>query len=337
MIDFRSDTVTRPGKAMLEAMISAPVGDDVFGEDPTVNELEAFASEMFGMEDALYCASGTMTNQIAIKVHTKPGDEVICDVNSHVYVYEGAGIAFNSGCQVRTLAGDRGRITADQIGTAINPDDVHRGRSRLVSLENSSNRGGGSCYDWEQIIYIKSLCDQQKLRLHLDGARLFNAMVEKKEDPKDYGKAFDSISICLSKGLGAPVGSLLLGSMEFIKDARRIRKVFGGGMRQAGIIAAGGLYALRNNVNRLKDDHANAKRIADVLLKKSFTGKMLPVETNIIIFEVKENYSASTLAAELKKKGILVIPISNTQIRLVLHLDISEEMVNQTIETLQQL
>lgn len=337
MIDFRSDTVTRPGESMLKAMLAAPVGDDVFGEDPTVNELEAFASQMFGMEAALYCASGTMTNQIAIKVHTKPGDEVICDVNSHVYVYEGAGIAFNSGCQVRPLYGDSGRITADQVATAINPDDVHRGRSRMVSLENTSNRGGGSCYEWEEFTRIKSLCDQHQLGLHLDGARLFNAMVEKNEDPKEYGKIFDSISICLSKGLGAPVGSLLLGSMNFIKEARRVRKVFGGGMRQAGIIAAGGLYALRNNVNRLKDDHSNAKRIADVILKKSFTGKMLPVETNIIIFEVKENYTAVSLTAELRKRGILVIPISPTQIRIVLHLDISEEMVQQTIEALHQL
>lgn len=337
MIDFRSDTVTRPGESMLKAMLAAPVGDDVFGEDPTVNELEAYASEMFGMEAALYCASGTMTNQIAIKVHTRPGDEVICDVNSHVYVYEGAGIAFNSGCQVRPLSGDRGRITADQVASAINPDDVHRGRSRLVSLENTSNRGGGSCYDWEQITYIQSLCGQHHLRLHLDGARLFNAIVEKNEDPKDYGKIFDSISICLSKGLGAPVGSLLLGSKDFIKEARRVRKVFGGGMRQAGIIAAGGLYALQYNVNRLKDDHSNAKRIADEILKKPFAGRMLPVETNIIIFEVKENYTAASLTTELKKRGILVIPISPTQIRIVLHLDISEEMVLQTIKALHQL
>ncbi len=337
MIDFRSDTVTRPGQAMLNAMMNAPVGDDVFGEDPTVNELEASAADMFGTEAALYCASGTMTNQIAIKVHTRPGDEVICDINSHVYVYEGAGIAFNSGCQARPLLGDRGRITADQVATAINPDDVHRGRSRLVSLENTSNRGGGSCYDWEQITYIRELCNQNRLSLHLDGARLFNAIVEKDEDPKDYGRIFDSISICLSKGLGAPVGSLLLGTKEFIREARRVRKVFGGGMRQAGIIAAGGLYALRNNITRLKEDHSNAKKIADELLKKPFTGKMLPVETNIIIFEVKDNYSAESLTAELKKRGILVIPISSSQIRLVLHLDISEEMVHQTIDALHQL
>lgn len=337
MIDYRSDTVTKPGEEMRKAMLNAPVGDDVFGEDATVNELESYISAMFGMEAALYCPSGTMTNQIAIKVHTRPGDEVICDADSHVYVFEGGGIGFNSGCQARTINGERGRISADQIGDVINPDDVHRGRSRLVCLENTSNMGGGSCYDFEQITYIRSLCDHHLLKMHLDGARLFNALVEKNESPASYGNIFDSISICLSKGLGAPVGSLLLGSKEFIKEARRIRKVFGGGMRQAGIIAAGGLYALQNNIERLKEDHHHAKKIAEVLLQKPFTGKMLPVETNIIIFEVVENYTASSLAAKLKEKGILVIPISKSQVRMVFHLDISPDMVSQTIEILHQL
>lgn len=337
MIDYRSDTVTKPGEEMRKAMLNAPVGDDVFGEDATVNELESYISAMFGMEAALYCPSGTMTNQIAIKVHTRPGDEVICDANSHVYVFEGGGIGFNSGCQARTINGERGRISADQIRDVINPDDIHRGRSRLVCLENTSNMGGGSCYDFEQITYIRSLCDHHQLKMHLDGARLFNALVEKNESPASYGNIFDSISICLSKGLGAPVGSLLLGSKEFIKEARRIRKVFGGGMRQAGIIAAGGLYALQNNIERLKEDHHHTKKIAEVLLQKPFTGKMLPVETNIIIFEVVENYTATSLAAKLKEKGILVIPISKSQVRMVFHLDISPDMVSQTIEILHQL
>ncbi len=337
MIDFRSDTVTKPGEGMLEAMMQAKVGDDVFHEDPTVNELEKYTAGLFGMEAALYCPSGTMTNQIAIKVHTQPGCEIICDSTSHVFVYEGGGIAFNSGCQVRTLQGDRGRITAEQISQVINPEDVHRPRTRLVSLENTSNRGGGSCYEWEAILAIKQLCIDHKLSLHLDGARLFNALVEKGESPQQYGNVFDSISICLSKGLGAPVGSLLLGSDAYIQEARRIRKVFGGGMRQAGFIAAAGLYALKNNVESLKTDHKHAKKIAESLLKKTFVGKMLPVETNIIIFEVTEDYSAKTLAETFKNSEILVIPISPTQIRMVLHLDITENMVNETIQFIDSL
>lgn len=337
MIDYRSDTFTMPGTEMRKAMMDAPVGDDVFGEDPTVNALESYIAGLFEMEAALFCPSGTMTNQIAIKAHTQPGDEVICDINSHVYMFEGAGIAANSACQARTVQGDRGRITVGQVASVINPEDVHRGRSRLVCLENTANMGGGSCYDWEQITDIHALCRHHQLKLHLDGARLFNALVEKNENPKDYGRLFDSISICLSKGLGAPVGSVLLGTKEFIKQARRIRKVFGGGMRQAGIIAAGGLFALKHNITRLKDDHLHAKAIAEVLLQKPFTGKMFPVETNIIIFEVVENYTASSLAARLKQEGILVIPISKTQIRMVLHLGITSEMVAKTMDTLHQL
>ncbi|HYC28053.1 MAG TPA: GntG family PLP-dependent aldolase, partial [Chitinophagaceae bacterium] len=237
IIDYRSDTVTRPGKGMLEAMMQAPVGDDVFGEDPSINELEALSARMFGMEAGLYCPSGTMTNQIAIKCHTQPGDEVICDATAHVYQYEGGGISFNSGASVRLLQGERGRVSAHQVEEAINPDDVHKARTSLVCLENTSNRGGGSCYDMREIRRIRQVCDQQGLTLHLDGARLFNAIVAKGQDPHEYGKVFHSISICLSKSLGAPVGSVLLGSNEMIRKARRIRKVFGGGMRQAGFIA----------------------------------------------------------------------------------------------------
>jgi threonine aldolase len=337
MTDYRSDTFTKPSQQMLEAMFRAEVGDDVFGEDPTINKLEALSAEIFGMEAALFCASGTMTNQIAIKCHTQPGDEVICDKLSHVYIYEGGGIAFNSGCQVKPIEGDRGRITADQVKGSINPDDLHKPVTRLVSLENTANRGGGSCYEWGDLTSIKEVCLENKLTLHLDGARVFNAIVAMKESPKDYGALFDSISVCLSKGLGAPVGSVLLGTKDFIHKARRVRKVFGGGMRQAGYLAAAGIFALQNNVERLDTDHQHAKRIAEALLKKSFTGKMMPVETNIIIFEVTGSYTARSLADFLKKYDILVIAISETQVRMVLHLDVTEEMVEDTIQVIEVL
>jgi len=332
MIDFRSDTVTRPTPAMLESMRNAPVGDDVFGEDPSVNKLEALSAELFGMEAALFCPSGTMTNQIAIKCHTQPGDELICDKLSHIYQYEGGGIAFNSGASIRLIEGNRGRITADQVKESINPDDVHKPITTLVSLENTANRGGGSCYNFADIQSIKEICSQNNLKLHLDGARLFNAIVAKNETPAQYGEAFDSISVCLSKGLGAPVGSVLIGKKDFIKKARRIRKVFGGGMRQAGFIAAAGIFALEHNIERLAEDHAHAQMIASVLEKKDFIGTILPVETNIIIFEVKGRYTAPALAAKLKEQGIFVIAISPTQVRVVVHLDISPDQVNRTIE-----
>ncbi|MEO7314586.1 MAG: GntG family PLP-dependent aldolase [Ginsengibacter sp.] len=337
MIDFRSDTFTKPTAAMLEVMFSATVGDDVFREDPTVNLLEALTAEMFGMESGIFCPSGTMTNQIAIKCHTQPGDEVLCDKLSHVYIYEGGGIAFNSGCQVKPLQGDRGRINAEMVADAVNPDDVHKAASRLVCVENSANRGGGSCYNFTDLQLIKEVCLQNNLKFHLDGARLFNAIVENQESPKNYGEIFDSISICLSKGLGAPVGSVLLGQKTFIDKARRVRKVFGGGMRQAGYLAAAGIYALENNIERLSIDHLHAKEIAAVLLKKDFTGKMFPVETNIIIFEIKGTYTAQSLADAFKEYGILVIPISASQIRMVLHLDVSERMVKDTIKVVESL
>ncbi|HEY9340773.1 MAG TPA: GntG family PLP-dependent aldolase [Hanamia sp.] len=337
MTDYRSDTITKPTPAMLEAMFSAPVGDDVFHEDPSVNRLENMLSEKFGMEAGMFCASGTMSNQIAIKCHTQPGDEIICDKMSHVYLYEGGGIAFNSGCQVKTVEGDRGRIKAEQVLEVINPNDIHKASTKLVSLENTANRGGGSCYELEDIKNIKEACLQNNLKLHLDGARLFNALVEKKETPKEYGAIFDSISICLSKGLGAPVGSVLLGNKEFIQKARRVRKVFGGGMRQAGYLAAAGIFALENNVERLAEDHRHAKEIAEALLKKDFIGKMMPVETNILIFEVIKGYTAKSLDEEFLKHDISVIAISPTQIRIVLHLGISEEMVKKTIGVIEVL
>jgi threonine aldolase len=332
IIDLRSDTFTKPTPAMLEMMFNAKVGDDVFGEDPSVNQLEALAAEMFGMEAAVFCPSGTMTNQIGIKCHTQPGDEVICEQQSHVYIYEGGGIAFNSGSQVKALVGDRGRITAEQVAAAINPDDVHKARTSLVSLENTANRGGGSCYDFNEFQLIKEVCLQNKLKLHLDGARLWNALVANSESPKAYGELFDSISICLSKGLGTPLGSLLLGNFDYIKQARRVRKVFGGGMRQAGYMAAAGIYALENNIVRLGEDHHHAKQIAEALLQKDFIGKMMPVETNILIFEVTGSYTPKELCDTLKRYDILCLPISPTQVRMVTHLDITKEMVKDLIE-----
>ena len=337
MIDFRSDTFTKPAPSMLTAMFDAEVGDDVYGEDPTVNKLESYCAEIFGMEAAIFCPSGTMTNQIAIKCHTQPGDEVICDQLSHIYIYEGGGIAFNSLCSVRPIAGNLGRITADQVAEAINPDDIHKPRTTLVSLENTTNRGGGSCYAFSEIEKIKEVCIENKLALHLDGARLFNAMVAKEETPKQYGRIFDSISICLSKGLGTPAGSVLLGKKDFIKKARRIRKILGGGMRQAGYLAAAGIYALDNNIKRLAEDHLHAKMIAATLAKKNFTGAVLPVETNILIAEVSGIFTPVSFAEKLREKDIRVTPISKTQVRVVLHLDITKDMVKKTIEVIEEL
>ena len=337
IIDFRSDTVTKPSAAMLEAMMKAKVGDDVFGEDPSINELENMGASMFGMEAALFCPSGTMTNQIAIKCHTQPGDEVICDESSHIYQYEGGGIAFNSGASVKLIQGNYGRITAQQVKAVIQPDDAHRAHSSLVALENTSNRGGGSCYDFEEIKKIGEVCKENKLAFHLDGARLWNALVAKNETAIQYGETFDSISICLSKSLGCPVGSLLLGKKDFIKKARRVRKVFGGGMRQAGFIAAAGVYALQNNIERLAEDHAHTKQIAAAIAEKEFVHMLLPVETNIIIFELKENLTAPDLVARLKEHSILGYAISPNRVRLVVHLDINKEMVSKTIDVFNQL
>ena len=337
MIDFRSDTVTLPTPAMLAYMQAAPVGDDVFGEDPSINALEAKTASLFGMEAGLFCPSGTMTNQLAIKTHTQAGDEVICEELSHIYQYEGGGIASNSGASVKLLRGNRGRITADQVLAAIHPDDVHKPISKLVSLENTCNRGGGACYDFSEIEAIQKVAKSNGLGLHLDGARIFNAVVHKKEDPTQYGKVFDSISICLSKGLGAPVGSVLLGSTPFIKKARRWRKVFGGGMRQAGSLAAAGIYALDNHIERLKEDHTKALNIKDALLKKDFVKEIFEVETNIVIAHIEGKYNATQLAAALKEKNILVIAMTPALIRFVVHLDITNEMLASTLETIEKL
>jgi threonine aldolase len=338
LIDYRSDTVTKPTPAMLEAMMQAPVGDDVFGEDPTINALEQKAAQLFGMEAGLFCASGTMTNQIAIKAHTQPADEVVCDELSHIYQYEGGGIAFNSGCSVHLLKGDRGRVTAEQVKNAINnTEDIHKATTKLVSLENTVNRAGGSCYNFQEIEQIKEVCTLHNLALHLDGARLFNAIVANNETTQQYGNTFNSISICLSKGLGTPVGSVLLGTTAFIKKARRLRKVFGGGMRQAGFLAAAGIYALDNNIERLAKDHAHAKLIAAALSKKKFVTEILPVDTNIIIFQIAGRLNPIEFVEQMKAQNILMFAISPTHVRMVLHLDITESMVQRTIEVIEEL
>jgi threonine aldolase len=337
MIDLRSDTFTKPNEAMLQAMFAAQVGDDVFGEDETVNALEALAADIFGMEAALFCPSGTMTNQIAINCHTQPGDEVITETLSHVYIYEGGGIAKNSGAQVKALKGVQGKLAAEDVADAINPDDVHKAKTSLVCVENTTNRGGGACYDMEELAAIKEVCVANNLNFHLDGARLFNAIVAKHQNPKQYGELFNSISVCLSKGLGAPVGSVLLGSNQFIKQARRVRKVFGGGMRQAGYLAAAGIYALENNIGKLHADHAHAKAIAQGLLEKDFVGKMKPVETNIVIFEILHEKGPAYFCELLKAKNILCLPISKTEARMVTHLDVSEADVQQVVTAIHNL
>jgi threonine aldolase len=337
MIDLRSDTVTRPSKAMLEAMFSAAVGDDVFGDDPTVNALEAKAAALFGMEAGLFCSSGTMTNQIAIKVHTRPGDEVICNKLSHIYYYEGGGIAVNSGASVCLLDGDRGRITATDVREHINPDDIHRPVTRLVEIENTMNKGGGSVYDYNEVIAISNACKENGLKFHLDGARIFNALSVTGQKPSEYGRLFDSISVCLSKGLGAPVGSLLLGSEQFIKQARRVRKVLGGGMRQAGYLAAAGIYALDNNIMRLADDHRRAAQLATVLKELDFVDEVVPVETNIIFFRLVQNLSEVEFLNKLALKNIHALALSPQNIRFVTHLDFTDSMLEELLKVLKSI
>ncbi len=330
IIDLRSDTVTQPTPAMREAMMNAKVGDDVLEHDPSVKALEEKAAAMFGMEAALFCPSGTMTNQIGIRIQTQPQDQVICDQLSHIYWYEGGGPAYNSLVSLRLIQGDRGRIAAPQIEENINADDPHLPVTRLVSLENTANRAGGSCYDLEAIKAIRAVCDQHGLALHLDGARLFNTLTKTGDTPKDYGGLFDTISICLSKGLGAPVGSLLLSSDAALhKKALRVRKVLGGGMRQSGFLAAAGLYALENNIDRLKEDHRRAQVVARWLEKSDFVESILPVETNIVVFRLKEAHKVSHCLEALKKLEVLATPFGKGMIRFTLHLDVSEEMVEQ--------
>jgi threonine aldolase len=337
MIDFRSDTVTKPSEEMRQVMMQAEVGDDVFNEDPSILSLQKYGAELFGMEDALFCSSGTQTNQIAINVHTQPGGEVICHWESHIYKYEGGGIAKNSGVSVRLLDGDRGRLTVEAIRKWENPVDIHYPVTQLVSLEDTANRGGGAVYNYADIQQIKTWCVEKNLPLHLDGARLMNALVYNGMDAKEYAKPFDSISLCLSKGLGAPVGSLLIGTKEFIRQARRVRKVFGGGMRQAGFIAAAGEYALRNNVVRLQEDHDHALALEGCLNALPWVDHVLPVQTNIVVAIIKQADQRDPIISKLKEKGILCMAFGEGMLRFVTHIDVSPAQIDQTIESLKSL
>ncbi|MCC2546714.1 low-specificity L-threonine aldolase [Hymenobacter sp. BT175] len=335
IIDLRSDTVTRPSAAMLDAMLRAPVGDDVYEEDPTVRALEDAAAARFGLEAGLFCPSGTMTNQIAIKAHTEPLSEVICEQTAHVYLWEVGGIAFHSGASVALIPGDRGRVTAAQVEAAIRPDDnVHYPTSNLVCLENTSNRGGGSCYSMETIAAIAEVARRRKLAMHLDGARIFNALVATGQRAEDYGQYFDSISVCLSKGLGTPVGSVLLGSKAFVHKCRRIRKVMGGGMRQAGILAAAGLYALEHNVDRLADDHRHARELGATLQEQSYVAEVLPVETNLVIFRLRDEVKPESFLNHLGQHGIRASSFGPQMIRFVTHLDVDDAMIGRVQQAL---
>ena len=327
VIDLRSDTVTRPTPAMLAAMWAAPVGDDVYEEDPTVRRLEEATAARFGIEAGLFCPSGTMTNQIAIKAHTEPLSEVICEQTAHVYLWEVGGIAFHSGASVALVPGNRGRLTAAQVESAIRAENVHYPTTRLVCLENTHNRGGGSCYALEDLQAISDVARKHGLARHLDGARIFNALVATGQRSEDYGQYFDSISVCLSKGLGAPVGSVLLGSKAFIQRCKRIRKVMGGGWRQAGYLAAAGLYALENHVDRLADDHRRAAQLADTLRQQPYVAEVLNPETNLVIFRLHDTQPAAHFLAALERRGIRASNFGPQWVRFVTHLDVDDAMV----------
>ena len=328
IIDLRSDTVTKPTPKMLEAMMQAKVGDDVYDEDETVNALEEKIANLFGKEKALFFPSGTMANQTAIKLHTNPGDQVICDKYAHIFNYEGGGASFNSGVSCKLIDGNRGMFTAKQVEEAINPPDFyHSPLTRLVEIENTTNKGGGSCWDFDEILKIKSLCKTHNLGFHLDGARLWNALVAKKETTEQYGKAFDTISVCLSKGLGCPVGSVLVGDNAIMENAIRIRKILGGGMRQVGFLAAAGLYALDNNIERLAEDHKKAKYIAELLQQSNYVKNVESVETNIVIFELYEETSEKFLKS-LSDNKILITNMGNNKLRMVTHLEITDNKVD---------
>ena len=328
MINLISDTITKPTAPMLTAMMQAEVGDDVFGTDPSVNALEAMSAAMFGKEAALFCPSGTMTNQIALKTHTQPLEEVICDEKSHIFQSEVGGYAFHSGIAVNLLRGDYGIVDVDMVQKAIRPIADWQPKSSLVVLENTCNHGGGSYYTLSQVEPITQLCKEKGLNLHLDGARLFNALVETGETALAWGNAFDSISICLSKGLGAPVGSLLIGNQDFIKKARRIRKAFGGGMRQAGFLAAAGIYALENNIDRLKMDNDNARKTGEILRGLNFVENLRPVKTNIVIFDVKAPMTGDSFLKKIGEHGVQAVLFGPNTVRFVFHLHITENMVD---------
>jgi threonine aldolase len=335
IIDLRSDTVTRPTPAMLEAMFSAQVGDDVFDEDPTVKELEVKAAKMFSKEAGLFCPSGTMTNQISIRVLSEPQQEIICDKSSHIYYYEGGGIASNSGISIRLLDGDRGRINAKQVEENINPpENIHQPFTALVSIENTCNKGGGSYYTFQQMKEISEISRKHNLKTHLDGARIFNAITETDDSTVEIGKLFDTVSICLSKGLGAPVGSLILSSKENILKAKRVRKGFGGGMRQSGYLAAAGIYALDNNIKRLKDDHTRALKLAEALRALTFVENILPVETNIIVFKLRDDKPVKDFLKYLSDNNIKAVQFGIQTVRMVTHLDFNDDMLERTVRVL---
>jgi threonine aldolase len=334
-INLVSDTVTKPSYEMLQYMFNADVGDDVYKQDPTVVELEERVAAIFGMEAGLFFPSGTMANQTAIKLHTQPGEQLIADKYSHIFHFEAGGVSFNSGVSCCLLEGNRGMITAEQVASAINePDFYHSPLTTLVCLENTTNIGGGACYEMEELEKIKAVCDENGLKLHLDGARIWNALVAKRQNPKDFGKLFDTISVCFSKGLGAPVGSVLLGDKKTIQRALRIRKVLGGAMRQSGYLAAASIYALENNIKLLTEDHRRAKELANILKKKSWVASVEPVETNILIFSLVPEYKDEVLIEKLKQKNISISAVGNRKLRMVTHLDYREVMHTYVIETL---
>ncbi|MEO2069749.1 MAG: GntG family PLP-dependent aldolase [Zunongwangia sp.] len=337
-IDLRSDTVTKPTKGMLKAMMNAEVGDDVYKEDPSVNALEEKLAKLFGKDEALFFPTGSMANQAAIKLHTQPADQLICDKWAHVYNYEGGGASFNSGVSCKLVDGHRGMITAKQVEENINPPDFyHSPLTTLVCLENTTNKGGGACYDLEEIKKIRKVCNTHNLGLHLDGARLFNALVAKGESPKEYGKLFDTISVCLSKGLGTPMGSVLIGNKELMKGAMRIRKVLGGGMRQVGFMAAAGIYALDNHIERLAEDHKRAAEIAETLSMQAYIGAVEPVETNIIIFNLKDASAEAEFNKILQKNSIRISALGKGKLRIVTHLDYTEGMHQKFLSVLKNI
>jgi threonine aldolase len=334
-INLISDTVTTPTPEMLTAMMQAEVGDDVFNADPTVNTLQEKAAQLFGMEAALFFPSGTMANQTAIKLHTQPGDKLFCDKWAHVFNFEGGGAAFNSGVSCHLIDGERGMFTAAQLADAASGRaDIHVPYARLVCVENTTNKGGGACWGFEELKKISAVCKENELAYHLDGARLFNALVAKNQTAQQYGMVFDTISICLSKGLGAPIGSILLGSKEHIAKAFRIRKLFGGAMRQVGYLAAAGIYALDNHVERLAEDHAKATSIGAVLASCSYIEKVEPIETNIVIFYTNDTVNDVNFIQQLKEKGILITSMGNGKLRMVTHLDITDEMLEKLLKEL---
>jgi len=337
-IDLRSDTVTRPTKAMLEAMMNAEVGDDVYKEDPTVNALEEKLATMFGMDEALFFPTGSMANQAAIKLHTQPGEQLICDKWAHVFNYEGGGVSFNSGVSCKLVDGDRGMITASQVEENINaPDFYHSPLTSLVCLENTTNKGGGACYELDTIKEIREVCDKHELGLHLDGARLFNAFAEKDYTPKDFGKLFDTISVCLSKGLGTPMGSVLIGNKELMKNAIRVRKVLGGGMRQVGFMAAAGIYALDHHLDQLKIDNERAAELSILLEKQAYVKKLEPTETNIIIFYLQDSVKEMDFMKKLSEKNIRISNMGQGKLRIVTHLDYTSEMHDYFKQTLEEI